>query len=68
MNDESELRDIAQLFEALLPLTNSEREVYLAARLELSSDVVEHTRSLLRADEGNLPLPSLAALLQTPRR
>jgi hypothetical protein len=63
MGDKIQMPQVVQLFEKLLPLSNAERNEYLALHSELPSDVVAQTLSLLQADKAAASLPSLSTVL-----
>ncbi len=63
MSGQQDLRSIRQLFEALFPLNNSEREKYLASHVEFPTKVVDQTLELLRTGSCDDALPSLDEIL-----
>jgi hypothetical protein len=63
MGEKSELLQIRQLFDVLLPLSEDRRKDYLVFHRELPSGVVGQTQSLLQADHGKGALPPLEELL-----
>lgn len=66
MKNRSEMLQIQQLFDVLLPLSDAGRKDYLSLPPELPSAVVEQTLLLLQTDDGNSPLPLLNELLRIP--
>jgi tetratricopeptide (TPR) repeat protein len=63
MSEQGRLQSIRRLFEILFPLSNSEREDYLASHPEFSEIEVKQALQLLQADGDESALPPVDTIL-----